>query len=119
MDSKDCWIERKKIVWQPRFDDPQSAIFFISIDGTDFRMWEKKHPTLPIDQKQFSHKYGHGAVKYEIGLSVHDAKCVWISGPHRGAKHDLTIWREGGLKAKMPPGKLGIIDQGYDTSMMD
>ena len=111
-------LKEKKIVWQPGFDDPHSAIFFMTIDGTDFRMWEKKHPTLPLDRQQCSHKFNHGAVKYEIGMSVFDAKCVWISGPHRGGKHDLTVWREG-LKARMPPGKRAIVDRGYDTSAAD
>ena len=111
-------MKEKKIVWDPLLDDPNSEIFIVSVDGTDFRMWEQKHPTLPIDRKQYSKKFNHGAAKYEIALSVVRPKCVWISGPHRGGKHDLTIFREG-LKAKMPPGKRAIADRGYVTNQPD
>ena len=111
-------MKAKKIVWEPRLDDPNSEKFIITVDGTDFKVREKKHPTLPVDTLQCSKKFNHGALKYEIALSVFRPKCVWISGPHRGGKHDLTIFREG-LKAKMPPGKLVIADRGYNTSNAD
>jgi hypothetical protein len=78
--------------------------FILAVDGTDFQMWEVKHPTLPIDRSQCSHKFKHGAVKYEIAISTYSSKICWISGPHTGGKHDLTIFREG-LKQKIAPGK--------------
>jgi hypothetical protein len=111
-------LKAKKIVWDPRLDASDTEIFIVSIDGTDFRMQEKKHPTLPVDKGQHSHKFKHGAVKYEIAMSVHRPQCVWISGPHRGGKHDLTIFREG-LKQKIEEGKLAIVDRGYVTSKPD
>jgi hypothetical protein len=111
-------LKAKKIVWDPRLDGHETQIFIVSVDGTDFRMWEKKHPTLPQDKGKMSHKYKHGAVKYEIALSIFKPKCVWISGPHRGGKHDLTIFREG-LKNKIKPGKKAIVDRGYATSEPD
>jgi hypothetical protein len=73
--------------------------FILAVDGTDFRMWEGKHPTLPIDHSQCSHKFKHGAVEYEIAISTYSSKICSISGPHAGGKHDLTILREG-LKQK-------------------
>jgi hypothetical protein len=75
----------------------------VSINGTDFRMREKKHPTLSVDKAQHLHKFKHGAVKYKITISVFRPQCIWISGPHRGGKHDLTIFQEG-LKQNIKPG---------------
>jgi hypothetical protein len=76
------------------------------------------HPTLPIDRKQCSHKFNHAAIKYEIALSVFEPKCVWISGPHWGAKHDITIFREG-FKDKVKDGKKIIVDRGYTSNKPD
>jgi DDE superfamily endonuclease len=111
-------MKEDKIKWPSNLDRPESERFIITVDGTDFRMNEMQHPTMPVDRRQFSHKFNHGAVKYEIGISVFDDQCVWISGPHPGGKHDLTIFREG-LKAKIRPGKLVIADRGYRTSRDD
>ena len=44
------WIERiaalkvKKIIWDHSLEDANTEVFAISLDGTDFRMWERKHP---------------------------------------------------------------------------
>jgi hypothetical protein len=116
------WIERiaalkkKKIIWDPRLNDSNSEIFVVTIDGTDFRAWEKKHPTLPRDNGQCSQKFNHGAVKYEIAISIFAAKVVWIGGSFRGGEHDMTMLREGGLLDKIAPGKLGVVDRGYKSS---
>jgi hypothetical protein len=57
-------------------------------------------------------------LKYEIALSIFEAKCVWISGPHRGGKDDMTIFQEG-LKGKIQPGKKAIADRGYERQHAD
>jgi len=118
------WIARiqslkvHKIKWLESFDDPNSDIFIITVDGTNSKLWEKKHPTLPIDPSFFSEKHNHAGLKYEIGVSVHEPKIVWMSGPHKCSKHDMTVFREG-LKGQMPPGKKAIADGGYQTSEPD
>lgn len=107
-------LKEQKIVWDPSLDDPEMAIFAVSVDGTDFRIWEPKHPLLNMDKKYCSQKFKHGAVKYEITLSVFHSKCVHIAGPYRGGMHDLDMFRKGGLKAKMKNNrKLAIADRGY------
>lgn len=111
-------MKESTIKWDPRLDSPGHETFIITVDGTDCRLQEVKHPTLPVDKSYYSHKFRRGAVKYEVALSIFTAKCVWISGPHRGAKHDLTIFREG-LKAQIQPGKLVIADRGYTSSRPD
>jgi hypothetical protein len=124
------WISRiaalkvKKIVWDPALDETNTAVFGLSVDGTDFRMWEQKHPDLPRDPGQCSIKFKHSAAKYEIALSVFRAKCVHIAGPFRGGCHDLDMFRaEGGLKEKLKRNKKNkkrtLSDRGYRTTRVD
>ena len=107
-------MKELKIQWTEDLDDPNGDTYIISVDGVDFKTWEKKHPLMNIDRKTWSTKFNHGAVKYEIAMSLYKNKCVWISGPHKGAKHDMTIFRES-LKYKMAAGKLVIADRGYQS----
>jgi hypothetical protein len=105
------WIRRiamlkaKKIGWDENMDDPTSQIYIVTVNGTYFKVWEKKHPMLPYDKSQFSHTFNHGALKYEIAIDVYQLKVVWINGPHRGGKHDKVIFHHKGLFNKIRPGK--------------
>lgn len=62
-----------------------------------------------------SHKFKHGAVKYEIAMSLLEPQCAWINGPFDGGMHDLTIFREKGLKEKLKRWKMAIVDRGYTS----
>lgn len=108
----------RKIVWDDSLSKASTQVFCVSVDGKDFKCWEPKHDTLPVDPQMKSSKFRKSGWKYEIALSVWDAKCVWLSGPHKASKHDMTIFREG-LKAKIAPGKLVSADLGYRTSQPD
>jgi hypothetical protein len=100
------WIQRIgaltaiKIQWPDYLDDPASEIFILSVDGTDFKMWEPKHATLSYDPGMYSHKFNKAAAKYEIAVCIRESRIAWFSGPHRGARHDMTIFRDG-LKQKI------------------
>ena len=110
-------LKQIKIVWDESLNVPHLPLYVCTLDGTDFKINESHlHPTEPVDKGLYSHKFNHGAVKYEIALSVFEPKCVWINGPHRGGKHDLSILREGGLLDKIALGDLVIADRGYRTS---
>jgi hypothetical protein len=118
------WVKRiaalkaKKIVWDPILDNPDMEIFAISLDGTDFRMNEQKHSLLPRDPQACSQKFNHGAVKYEIALSLHRAKCVHVAGPFKGGTHDMEVFRRGGLMEKVQEGKLMLADRGYRSKFL-
>ncbi|CAJ1947667.1 unnamed protein product [Cylindrotheca closterium] len=81
--------------------------------------WEKSNERYNMDTQECSHKFNHGAVKYEVAMSLLEPQCAWISGPHKGGKHDLTIFQEGGLKQKLKRWKQAIVDRGYTTSKED
>jgi hypothetical protein len=107
-------LKEKKIVWDKNLDDPDSTVFIVSVDGTDFKVWEKKHPHFSIDKGQYSHKFNHGGLKYEIAIDVFRCRVVWISGPHRAGKHDKTIFDEA-LAGKIKTGKKAITDRVYGS----
>lgn len=104
----------EKIKWPRRFDDPDTERFIITVDGVDCKIWEPKRPTLPVDKSYYSHKFRKAGLRYELGISVHGSKLVWMSGPHKCGNHpDKSIFRHKGLKDKIREGKRVIADGAY------
>lgn len=111
-----------KIDFLDRWDDPNDEtceMFIVGVDGTDCKTFERKHDVFPMDRQLMSHKFNHAALKYEIGVAIYENKIVWVNGPFPGGRHDLTIFREDGLKERMPEGKIAVLDRGYQTSKPD
>ena len=75
-------------------------------DGTDFEI-EEPHP---FNRKWMTHKRKRAALKYEVGVSIYSGDIVWLHGPHRGAKHDITIFKEG-LQNALEEGEMVEADQ--------
>ena len=103
-------LESVKIInWEKRKRNlPKNALCTISVDGTVFKTQEPQ----PFDKAWMSAKFKGAALKYEVAISIFSGDIVWIYGPHRGGKHDLTIFREQ-LLAKLEEGELVEADQGY------
>ena len=81
----------------------------MSVDGTDFKVQEPQ----PKDKKRMmSPKFKGSGVKYEVGISIYSGDIVWVHGPHRGGKHDITIFREN-LKHALEEDEMAECDQGY------
>jgi hypothetical protein len=74
---------------------------------------EPRHPTLSKNPKYYSHKSGQAGMDYELALSVFDNCLVWMNGPYKASVHDMRIFRDKGLMAKIPAGKKVIGDKGY------
>ena len=104
-----------KIVWPERWTRIGEAdeIFLYSVDGVHCRTNEAIHPTLAKNTKLFSHKFNQAGVGYELAVSLRENALVWMNGPFVASKHDVTIFRENGLKAKTPISKKGIAVRGY------
>jgi hypothetical protein len=111
-------LKEKKIVWDLRLDSRETEIWCLTVDGTDFRITERKHPQMNMDKGLCSKKFNQAALKYEITMSVFEPKCVWISGPDRGGKQGMAIFREG-LKDKIKPWKKCNANRGYNSSRAD
>ena len=106
-----------KIKWPDRWDDEHATaddlpVFVLSVDGTHCKVHEQKHPTKAKDPSWYSFKHKSAGVNYEVGLSVYENKCIWMHGPFKASKHDMTIFRKKLLK-KIPRGKRVIGDNGY------
>ena len=83
------------IVWANRFMNWNGkSICLISIDGVDCPI---KEP-YPFDKGIFSQKLNGPGYKYEIGVCIQTGDIVWVNGPFKAGKHDVTIFREDGLK---------------------
>lgn len=87
--------------------------FLLTVDGVHCRIDEPTDPNVGKNPEFYSHKFKQAALNYELGISVYDNKLVWMNGPFPASKHDITIFRAGGLKEKIPDGKLVIGDNGY------
>ena len=114
-------LKEEKILWDDRTDaeiSKEAEEFTVSVDGTDFRIWEPSHPTRPMDKSYNSHKFKNASLRYELGISIKTGRCVWINGPFPAGTHDMTIFRKG-LKHKIQAGEAVIADRGYQTSRPD
>ena len=122
------WIGRiaamitEKIKWQDRFDNPKAEVFLVTVDGINCWTWEKHdHPTMRFNKKLHSHKFKHASLKYEIAVAIYLDHIVWVNGPCRGGKHNLTIlWERqednsGSLLECIPEGKFMVANRGYKT----
>jgi hypothetical protein len=120
------WVRRKKIVWDDNVANAKNMeILALTVDGTDFKMNEPKHKTVPIDSRACSHKMKHAAAKYKLAMAVNSPKCVQMAGPFKGGTHDLEMFRRGGLKEKLQALnvkiqnvqriKLVVADRGYHS----
>lgn len=87
---------------------PADAWCSMSIDGTDFKVQEPN----PRNKKWMSYKFRGSALRYEVGISIYSGDICWVNGPHRGAKHDISIFREA-LKGLLDEGEMVEADQGY------
>jgi hypothetical protein len=113
-----------KIGWASGSESNDEIIIGLSVDGVDFRCWEKKHPRYNQDTKMCSVKFKKAAFKYEITLDVHQAKIRNLNGGHIGGTHDLVMFRDpetGELKEHLleNPGRMVIADRGYSTGKPD
>ena len=85
----------------------------LSVDGVHCRIQEPKHPTESKDSTYYSHKFRQSGLDYELGIAAFENKLVWMNGPFKAGRHDITIFRRAGLKDKIPPGHRVIADNGY------
>ncbi|CAB9519197.1 hypothetical protein SEMRO_996_G229350.1 [Seminavis robusta] len=81
-------LKDKTISWEQA---DEGFIFFMTVDGTHCRIEEPR----PFSKDWSSHKFGgKAALNYEVGLSIHKAKLVWLYGPTPPGKHnDLEVAR--------------------------
>jgi len=78
-----------KILWANRLRGDIGNACKVSVDGTDFRIFNWK----PFWSGWFSHKFKGPGVRYEVGLCIRTGDIVWINGPFPcGQYPDITIF---------------------------
>ena len=107
-------LKKHKVIWpSDRYNDPESQIFIVTVDGVDFRCFEnRRHATLPYNKGEYSKKFNHSALKYEIAIDCYTSKIVWLNGPFRGGEHDANIFNSV-MQEKIPKGKFAVADRVY------
>jgi len=117
------WHYVKKIAalrsWKIKWPDDNfgNDIWVMSVDGVHIKSYEKRsnEKKLNLDPKIFSYKHRCAGYLVEIGLALHESKCVWIRGPYKaGTVNDIKVFTTKGLKDKLEQcGKVAIGDSGY------
>ena len=106
-------LKTRKIIWHEGLDKPNGPRIIISVDGTDFKIWEPSKGQFNRDPSWCSSKMKASAVRYELALDIWSSKLVWINGPFKsGSFNDIRIFK-GKLMQKIKDGKRGIADRGY------
>jgi DDE superfamily endonuclease len=104
-------LKSRKIVWMEQWSNANSEIVIVSVDGVHCKIRE---PRRTPSSKWYSHKTHGPALGYEIAVAIHHNKVVHINGPFPAGVPDISIFRkDGGLKSKIPDGKVGTADRGY------
>jgi DDE superfamily endonuclease len=97
----------------PDFVNDDVPVFLLTVDGVHCRVQEPQHETKSKDPSYYSHKFKQSGVNYELGISVFDNALVWMNGPFKASRHDITIFRRAGLQLQIPEGHRIIGDRGY------
>ena len=90
---------------ETRFEKDKGNDCLITVDGTDFRIFEQG-PTF------YSHKFKGSGLRYEVGVCILYCKIVWINGPFEcGIWSDIKIFRSA-LMLKLKDGERVEADDG-------
>jgi hypothetical protein len=112
-----CWLfvneinhlKYKVILFDNRFLGDVGNLCLVSVDGTDFRIFNIK----PFWTGWFSHKFKGPGLRYEVALNIMTGDIVWINGPFPCGRYpDITIFRSA-LMHELQPGEKVEADLGY------
>ena len=102
-------LQYSVILWSNRFKQNIGNECLVSVDGTDFQIYQWK----PFWKGWFSHKFKGPGVRYEVGLCIQTGEIVWIHGPFPCGKWpDLKNFRHS-LKHQLGDGEKVVADLGY------
>lgn len=94
-------------MWNNRFIGDIGNQALVTIDGTDMKV------EMRYNKDFFSHKFKSGGLRYEVGVCIATGHIVWIHGPFRCGKNDISISRTGILRGPLEEGETCEADNGY------
>lgn len=71
------YCDYSQIKWENRLLGATGDFCLVSVDGTDFRIYERH----PFWSGWFSHKFKGPGVRYEVAVCIKTGDVVWINGP--------------------------------------
>ena len=94
-------LQYRVLLWSNRFKGDTGNTCLISVDGTDFQIYQWE----PFWKGWFSHKFKGPGVRYEVGVCILTGDIVWLHGPFPcGLWPDLKIFRKS-LKQQLLEGE--------------
>jgi DDE superfamily endonuclease len=107
-----------QIKWENRTLDDNGSQCKITVDGTDFRIYEPK----PFSPKWYSHKFHGPALRYEVAVNIQNGWIVHVNGPFPAGKwSDLKIARTKltlMLEASQFDDEMALADGGYQDGYL-
>ena len=98
-------------LWENRLISDNGSICKVSVDGTDFKIYEPK----PFSKKWFSHKFKGAGLCYEVAVAIQTGHIVWTNGPFPAGVPDINIFRQD-LKKELMNGEQVEADKGIEVS---
>jgi len=109
------YLKHKKVAWPD--DLGGEDVWILTVDGTHVWIYEPGHPLFSQDSEFYSHKFNKAGINYELGICLASRKLVWMNGPFKAGKNDLTVFVGGGLRDRLRAlGKKAIGDGIYKAN---
>lgn len=84
------------------------------MDGVQCGFHEVKHPTLCKNPDYYAWKKNGPGLSYELALHIYLPQLVWVKKNTKTKTNDRANFVEpGGLRSKIPDGKIAVADRGY------
>ncbi|KAM9990673.1 hypothetical protein ACTFIY_006696 [Dictyostelium cf. discoideum] len=105
-ESRKIDYENKKVQDLTKNTDRNFHFALTAMDTTVF-------PFRTIDDQFYSIKHSKRCLKYEAIVTLDKGTCCYLTGPHVGSEHDLTVYRKEVAHLDLLPGEKIFADKGY------
>ena len=100
----------EKIDFKDRFRGaPSWSMYFLMVDGTDFRIPEP----VPFDRKWYSHKFKGPGLHYKVAVGIYTGLICWTNGPFPCGKWPDSVIAKNALHLMLDEGEHYVVDRGY------
>ena len=89
-------LKATKIIWPDDLGGDDTQI--MTVNGTHYAVEESNHPIWSQNKEYYSHKYNRAGINYRLGISIAENKLIWMNGPFKAVKYDVSIFTKNGIK---------------------
>ncbi|KAN0004751.1 hypothetical protein ACTFIU_001989 [Dictyostelium citrinum] len=105
-ESRKVDLENRKVKDLTKDSDRNFNFALTALDTSVF-------PLRTNDDQFYSKKHSKRCLKYEAIVTLDKGTCCYLSGPHIGSEHDLTVYRKEVAHLELLPGEKIFADKGY------